>query len=106
MKVRSLVNRRDFSVEPAGYFNVLRPSTRFIASHLQRRFPYLVRQSKGTDQDCGSNSETPDFLIKWPGTDARQLLRWVLIVLAAIGITFGWLYGSAWPWRHIVLWRW
>ena len=49
MKILRTVNRREFDIEPAGYFNVLRPTTRFIASHLQRRFPYLVRQSKGAD---------------------------------------------------------
>jgi hypothetical protein len=90
MKILRSVNRRDFDIEPAGYFNVLRPSTRFIASHLQRRFPYLVRQSRGT--------ETADPLqLLIPGTRDHGVLRPALIVLAAIAITLialAWIDGN------------
>jgi hypothetical protein len=86
MKVLRSVNRRDFQIAPAGYFNVLRPSTRFIAAHLRRRFPYLVRQSK-TTADSQETAETLEILT--PRTRSGGLLRWALIVLAAIGITVG-----------------
>ena len=84
MKILRTENRRDFNIESAGYFDVLRPSTRFIASHLQRRFPYLVRQSKGAD----SQEAAKLLQIMQPGTRDRHILRPVLIVLAAIAITF------------------
>jgi hypothetical protein len=88
MKVRSSVNRRSFGIEPAGYFNVLRPSTRFIASHLQRRFPYLVRQSSATDRDHADSQETAKPLqLMTPSTRDYRKLRPALIVLAAIAIT-------------------
>jgi hypothetical protein len=90
MKILRSVNRRDFSVEPAGFFNVLRPNTRFIASHLQRRFPYLVRQSKGTE------TAEPLQLLK-PSTQDHGMLRPALIVLAAIAITLialSWIDGN------------
>jgi hypothetical protein len=89
MKIRSSVSRRDFSVEPAGYFNVLRPSTRFIASHLQRRFPYLVRQSKAADRDHADGQKTASLLqTVQPGMRERNIVRSVSIVLAAIAVTF------------------
>ena len=90
MKILRSVNRRDFGIEPAGYFNVLRPSTRFVASHLQRSFPYLVRQSKGT--------ETADPLqLLIPRTQGHGVLRPALIVLAAVAITLialAWIDGN------------
>jgi hypothetical protein len=82
MKILRTENRRDFNIEPAGYFNVLRPRARFIASHLQRRFAYLVRQSKGTE-----TVEPLQILI--PSARSGGAWRWVFIVLAAIGITLG-----------------
>ena len=91
MKIPRSENRRGFNIEPAGYFNVLRPRTRFIASHLQRRFPYLMKQSK-TTADSQDTAEPLHILI--PSTRSGGVLRWGLIVLAAIAITFGWL---CWP---------
>jgi hypothetical protein len=92
MKIPRCVNHRDFNIEAAGYFNVLRPSTRFIASHLQRRFPYLVRQSEATHRDHadGQGSAKP-LQILAPST-RDSVLRRALIVLAAIAITILWLY--------------
>jgi hypothetical protein len=98
MKILRTPNRRDFAIEPAGYFNVLRPNTRFIASHLQRRFPYLVRQSKETGRDRADAQETANALqIMIPSMRERGLLRPTLIVAAAIAITFialGWIDGN------------
>jgi hypothetical protein len=85
MKIRSSVNRRGFDVEPAGFFNVLSPSARFVASHLQRRFPFLVKQAKGTAE----RRETANPLQSiQPSPRERAGLRLALIVLAAIAITF------------------
>jgi hypothetical protein len=98
MKILRTPNRRDFSIEPAGYFNVVKPSTRFVASHLQRRFPYLVRQSKGTGQETA-------LQIMTPGTRDHGVLRPALIVLAAIAITLlalGWIDGNLF--RHNFGW--
>jgi hypothetical protein len=89
MKILRPVNRRSFAIEPAGYFTVLRPSTRFIASHLQRRFPYLVRQSNATDRGHAVGLEPAKPLqIMTSAPHDRNLLRSVSIVLAAIAITF------------------
>lgn len=93
MKIRSSVNRRNFGIEPAGYFNVLRPSARFTASHLRRVFPYLPGQSKGTD----SQEAARHLQIMTPSTHDRRVLRPVLIVLAAIAITLialAWIDGN------------
>ncbi len=94
MKILRSVNRRSFGVEPAGFFNVLRPSARFIASHLQRRFPYLVRQSKGAAENQ-EMAEPLQFLI--PSTQDRHVVRSALIVLAAIAVTLialSWIDGN------------
>jgi hypothetical protein len=98
MKTLRSVNRRDFNIEPAGYFNVLRPNARFITSHLQRRFPYLVGQSRGTE-----TAEPLQLLI--PSTRNHGMLRPALIVLAAIAITLialGWIDGNLF--RHNFGW--
>ena len=93
MKIRSSVNRRSFGIEPAGFFNVLRPNARFTASHLRRVFPYLPGQSKGTD----SQEAAKQLQIMTPGTHDRKILRSVSIVLAAIAITLialSWIDGN------------
>ena len=84
MKIPRTENRRDFHIAPAGYFNVLRPNTRFIASHLRRRFPYLMRQSK-----AAADSQAEPLQMLTPGTRSGGMLWWLLIVLAAIAITLG-----------------
>jgi hypothetical protein len=99
MKIRSTVNRRSFDLVQAGFYSFLRPSRRFTASHLQRVFPFLARQTKRIE-DAGP----PELLQKQPGMDARSMLRWGLIILAAVAITLGWLFGSPLPWRHIGPW--
>lgn len=46
MKILRSVNRRSFNIEPAGFFNVLRPGTRFTP-HVLGDFCYLPHQTKG-----------------------------------------------------------
>jgi hypothetical protein len=79
MKIPRSLKHRDFSVEQAGYFNVLRPSARFIASGLQRRFPYLMRLSK--------EAHVEPFQVLEPTWQDRGGLRLALIVLAAAAST-------------------
>jgi len=94
MKTLHSVNRRSFNIEPAGYFNVLRPSTRFIPQRVSSDFRDLVGQSKGTAYP--QTHENPATALQFaliPIADRNaplylRLLRPALIVLAAIGLTF------------------
>jgi hypothetical protein len=89
MKILRSVNRRGFNIEPAGFFNVLRPGTRFITSRLPIGFHYPVGQPKATDRKHAGSQETEKSLqIMQPSTHDRNISRSVLIVLAAIAITF------------------
>jgi hypothetical protein len=87
------MNHRNFSVEPAGYFNVLRPSKRFTASHPPGQFSYLPGQSKATA------APAPQLeLISMPGQkdlSARRLLRPAMIVLGATALTIFFVWWSA-----------
>jgi hypothetical protein len=98
MKILRSVNRRGFNVEPAGYFNVLTPSKRFIASRLPIGFHYPLGQSKTTDREHADSQETAKPLqIMQPSTRDRNILRSGLIVLAAIAITLvalSWIDGN------------
>lgn len=88
MKIARSLKHRDFNIEQAGYFNVLRPSATFIASGLQRRFPYLMRLSKGANLE--------PLQILEPSTRDCGAWRLAAIVLAAVVITyFGlWMIGT------------
>jgi hypothetical protein len=92
MKVLRSVNRRNFSVEPAGYFNVLTPSKRFTASHPRGEFSYLPGQSKGTAATAPSLEliSAPDQSV--PGN--RRLLRPAMVVLGATALTLFFLWWS------------
>jgi hypothetical protein len=109
MKILRSVNRRDFSVEPAGYFNVLTPSKRFTASHPPGQFRYLPGQSKGTAFPQNENPATaPPFeLISVPDQNDlgyHRLLRPAMIVLAATALTLFLVWWSAGCPIHITFW--
>jgi hypothetical protein len=101
MKILRSVNRRDFSIEPAGYFNVLRPSKRFTPSHPPGEFHYLTGPSKGTafPQAHENPTTAPPFeLISMPDQNDlgyRRLLRPASIVLAATALTLFLVWWSA-----------
>jgi hypothetical protein len=94
MKILRSVKRRDFSIEPAGYFNVLTPSKRFAPSHPPGEFHYLPGQSKETafPQAHENPATPPQFeLIPSPYRNDPlylRLLRPVLLVLAAFALMY------------------
>jgi hypothetical protein len=106
MKIRGSVNRRSFTVEPAGYFNVLRPGARFVP-RVSGDFRYLPGQTKDTAFPQGPDGLTvPPFeLISTrdrSGPRYLRLLRPALIVLGAIALTLFFVWWSAgWP-RHVI----
>ena len=109
MKILRSVKRRDFSIEPAGYFNVLRPSKRFAASHPPGEFHYLPGQSNeaASPQSPENPAIDPQFeLIPSPYRNDPlylRLLRPVLLVLAALALIylfFWWIGGFPIPRFH------
>lgn len=109
MKILRSVNRRDFSIEPAGYFNVLRPSKRFTPAHPPGQFSYLPDQSKGTTfPPLYENPTAPQFgLIPLPDQNVqgyRRLLRPALVVLAAVALTLFLVWWSAGCPLHVTFW--
>jgi len=110
MKTLHSVKHRDFGIEPAGYFNVLRPSSRFIPAHPPGDFRYLASLYKGTEfpQVHVYPIATPQFgLIPSPYRNDpvyHRLLRPALIVLAAIALTLFLLWWSAGFPIHIIIW--
>jgi hypothetical protein len=97
MKTLRSVNRRSFSVEPAGYFNVLTPSKRFTASHPPGQFSYLPGQSKGTAYQ--NPATAPQFasasLPDQKDLGNRRLLRPAMVVLGATALTVFFVWWSA-----------
>jgi hypothetical protein len=92
MKILRSMNHRDFTVEPAGYFNVLRPSKRFASAHPPGQFSYLPGQSKATA------ATAPQFAsVSLPDHKATgdRLLRPAMIVLGATALTIFFLWWSA-----------
>lgn len=87
MKILRSVNRRSFHVESAGWFSVLRPGARFTPWRLTRDPNYLGGQLKQPDRADGRGTAEPLQIVP-PGTGDRHMLRWALIVAAAIAITF------------------
>jgi len=94
MKILRSLNHRSFSAETAGGYLFLRPSTRFIPSHLQGDFHDLVGQPKETafPQVHDNPATAPQFELI-PTTDQnvpryRRLLRSALIILAAVAIVY------------------
>jgi hypothetical protein len=110
MKILRSVKRRDFSIEPAGYFNVLTPNTRFTPpSHPPGEFHYLPGQSKETafPQAHENPATPPQFeLIPSPYRNDPlylRLLRPALLVLAALALIylfFWWIAGFPIPRFH------
>ena len=126
MKILRSVNRRGFIVASAGWFSVLKPNTWFPASRLPGDFCSYADQSKGIaspqahenstenptttpppvstsvpDQnalDCAASQETAIPLqILIPSTQDHRLMRLALIVLAAIAITWMFLWWIGHP---------
>ena len=95
MKILRSVNRRGFSVDLAGGFNFLRPSTRFTpSSHPPGEFHYLPGESNGTafPQVHENPATPPQFeLISSPYRNDplyRRLLRPALFVLAVLALIY------------------
>jgi hypothetical protein len=86
MKILRAVKRRGASVDPAGYFNVLKAHTWSAASRLPNS-PYLIGQFK-TTQEPGSQGTTivPEIL-KVDRHDSHSI-RATVIVVAATAITW------------------
>ena len=88
MKILRSMNHRNFTVEPAGYFNVLRPNKRFTPSHPPGQFSYLPPKSKAT-----AATAPPLELMSAPDQN-RRLLRPAMIVLGAIAATIFFVWWS------------
>jgi hypothetical protein len=94
MKTLHSVNHRRFNIEPAGYFNVLRPDTRFTPSHPPGDFRYLASLFKGTTfpQVHVIPATAPKFALipsPYQGDPLyRRLLRRALYVLAALALIY------------------
>lgn len=107
MKIHASVNRRNFSVEPAGYSNVLRPGARFTP-HVSGDFHYLPGQTKVTAFPQGQESLTtaPPFQLlstgDQDGPGYLRLLRPALVVLGAIALTLSFVWWSAGCPTHII----
>lgn len=108
MKILRSVNRRAFTVEPAGYFNVLTPSKKFAPAHPPGQFHYLPGQSKGPPFLQTHVTTAPQFgSISRPDQKElgyRRLLRPAFIVLAAIALTLSLVWWSAGCPTHVIIW--
>ena len=85
MKILRAALRRGSSVEPAGYYSLLKANTWFPASRLPVPFRFRSSKSAVTPEDFGR----PE--VAWPpnvppGAERPRVLRLALIVLAAIAI--------------------
>lgn len=94
MKILRSANRRTFNVEPAGYFNVLRPSKRFAPSHPPGQFSYLPGQSEGpafpqAHQDATTEPQFGLIPSRYRNDPLYlRLLRPALLVLAALALIY------------------
>ena len=96
-------NRRDFSIQRAGFYTILKPTEWFAALRLPGGFRYLGGQPKGPSSQqayenptsmpneripghAGSQDATMRLQIAAPSTH-HSLMRSAFIVLAAIGVT-------------------
>jgi hypothetical protein len=101
LRILRSVNRRDFTVQPAGYFNVLRPNKRFTASHPRGQFGYLPGESteKASLQVCENAATAPMFssasLRDQKYLGKPHLLRQALIVFTATALTLFLVWWSA-----------
>jgi len=93
MKTLHSVKHRDFGVEPAGYFNVLRPSARFTPSHPPGDFRYLASLFNGNAfPQVHINPTAPQFALipsPYQGDPLYlRMLRRALYVMAALVVIF------------------
>jgi hypothetical protein len=108
-------NRRDFCVQPAGFYTILKPTGWFAALRLPGGFRYLGGQPKGPASQqayenptsfpkeripghAGSQEMTTRLQIMAPSTHDRGLMRPTLIFVGATMITLvllWWIMSSA-----------
>jgi hypothetical protein len=104
MKTLRSVKHRGFTIDPAGYFNVLTPGKRFTSSLPPGDFHYLPHQSNGTAP--GSPATTPQFeSISVPDQKylgQKRLLRPVFIALGATALTLFFVWWSAGCPIHVI----
>jgi hypothetical protein len=86
MKILRSMNRRGFSVGPAGYFTVLKPNTWFPASRLADSFHHRSYQLGGTAVSATRNATAPSLAVKLNANDPG-LTRLAVTVLGATAIT-------------------
>jgi hypothetical protein len=94
MKILRSVNRRGFSVGPAGWFTILRPNTWFPASRLPGAFHGSRIQTDGEPKpgpNALNGSHGQVRAISWqaiePTEENRHLMRSSSIILGAVAIT-------------------
>jgi len=126
MRILRSVNRRGFIVASAGWFTVLKPNTWFPASRLPGNFCSYAGQSKGIESpqahenptENPTTAPTPEITsvpdqnaldhvasqktaiplqIMIPSTHDHRLFRPALIILAAIAITWMFLWWIGHP---------
>jgi len=95
-------NRRDFSVTPNGYFNILKPDGWFSAVPLPGGFRYLSGQPKGpaSEQQAPAPAGSQQSTIRLQTIESSMplgLLRPALIVLAATALTWILLWCTSHP---------
>ena len=86
MKILRSVNRRGFSIGPAGYFTVLRPNTWFPASRLSDSPLHRNYQLGGSAGSPSRTTAAPSLDVKL-NTNDPSLMRLTVTVLGAIAIT-------------------
>ena len=105
MKILRAVLRRGSSVEPAGYYTLLKANTWFPASRLP--VPFRFRGSKPAATPALEDSRSPEAVLPPKITpmsaERPRLLRLASIVLAAIAIIIvmlWWIMSEAPPNRY------
>lgn len=86
MKILRSVNRRGFSLGPAGYFTVLRPNTWFPASRLHDSLHQRSIRPVSLADPRIMNPAAPSLAVKL-NTNDPGLMRLSVTVLAATAIT-------------------
>ena len=88
MKILRAVLRRGSSVEPAGYYSLLKANTWFPASRLPVPFRFRGNKSAATPalKDSGNPEAAIPPKIMPLSAERPRLLRLALIVLAALAI--------------------
>jgi len=86
VKILRSVNRRGFSLGPAGYFTVLKPNTWFPASRLGDSFHHRGYQLGGAANSPSGNAAAPSLSVKL-NTNDPGLMRLAVTVFGATVIT-------------------